>query len=305
MPEPKEEPTSEPKGKGEEPTAEPEPTKPPASPEPAPQELPAPADPFEGRTTEDILKDLQEHRKDDFEAFAQSHRKEAWEEGRRQGQGEGTKAFEAEKEKWAQEQQDIRTFDHYSAMADSDDPEHQEQFAKAMRKPQVKEAYDRGEKLRKGPDIQDVVTNAVTNAVGGAMTDVYQTLKNDPLLKDMTEEDHLGIRNEVHEQAQQLKAQGQEPRPYTELVKRYCELIIERGTAAGRIADDDTRLQEAKEDGRREAYDELGIEYPADEIKGRKPGRLPTPDELDEMSVEQLVELEKKGELDKSLAGHK
>lgn len=291
MPKPKS-PSSDPEAKGAEqqqppPEIEEAAPSPEAGVEEPPDETPS-ADPFEGRTTEDILKSLQEHRQDDFGAFTQEH----WEKGRRQGQGEGTKQFKAEREKWEQEEKDTRTFDHFAAMRDSDDLDQSEQYAKAMRDPKIKDSYDRGEKLRKGPDATEVVANGINQA----MTSVYQPLRDHPHLKGMTQEEHNALYEEFRGK----------PEPFTQLVQRYCELIVEKGTAAGGIQDTDKKIRDATEAGRREAYDEMGVQYPASEITGGAPrGRLPTKDELDGMTQEEINELERQGKLDKILAGRK
>ena len=129
------------------------------------------------------------------------------------------------------------------------------------------------------------------------MNAVYLPLRNHPLLKDMTEEDH----NDIYE-----GFKGK-PEPFPQLVKRYCELIAERGTAAGRIAEDAKQLKDAKEEGREAAYDEMGLQYPGPEIEDGgtpPPSKLPTKKELDGMSQEEINELEREGKLDKILAGH-
>jgi hypothetical protein len=263
MPKPKEEPTSEPKDK-EEPQAEPEPTKEPASPEPEPQEPPAPtADPFEGRTFEEVRAALEERYPDDLKTFTH----EEWEKGRRHGQGEGQKQFEAEKKKWAEEQQALATFDRLEQQrraGEAGDPEAAEQYARATGDPRIRQLYDKGQRLRRGPDQREVVANAV----GGAMTAVYQGLKNRPELHGMTEEQHAEIREQFR----------RDPEPYTKLVSKYCDLIIERGVVEGRTKQDEKTLRDAKEQGRREAFDELGLEYPGEHIEGggSKPeGKLP------------------------------
>ncbi|KPJ51418.1 MAG: hypothetical protein AMJ38_00515 [Dehalococcoidia bacterium DG_22] len=292
MPKPKEEPTSEAKDKDEEPKAELESPEPPASDDAPPQEPPAPpADPFEGRTTEDILTALQTHRKDDLEAFTRGH----WEEGRRRGQGEADRAI--------QEQKDRDTYARLSRLEKSEDPDDIEEYAKAMRDRQTRASYDRGQKLHQGPDAKEVVLNALD----AAMTAVYLPLRQHPALKGMTEEQHKELRDKWHQWAEAEQRAGREADPFTKLVVELNNLIIERGVEAGRIADTDKRLADAKEDGRREAYDELGIEYAPAHIEGggASHGREISKADLDGLSLEETRQLERAGKLDKVLRGEK
>jgi len=210
------------------------------------------ADPFEGRTTEDILKGLAEARKDDFEAFTRTN----WEEGRRHGQGEATKQLEADNKKRTIEGQALATFDHWERKRLSDDPYETQEFAKAIDHPEVRAAYDLGKKLKQGPPVGEVIQQNLR----AAMDSIFEPLKNHPTLKEMTDQEHNAIYEEF---------KGQ-PDPFTQFTKRYCELIIERGIAAGRTKDGAKSLQDAREEGRREAYDEAGLEYPGEPVEGRK-----------------------------------
>jgi len=162
-----------------------------------------------------------------------------------------------------------------------------------MGDPKVEEVYKRGRSAKQGPGAEEIATRAVNEA----MTQAWKPLKEHPFLKEMTDQDHLAIYEEF---------KGQ-PEPYMKFLRKYCELIIERGTAAGVIAENDKRVKDAKEQGRRDAYDEMGLQYPGPEIEpsGAPRGRLPTKDELDGMSQEEINELERLGKLDKILAGHK
>lgn len=236
---------------------------------------------------------LREHPrfKEDWESLTvaqQEERSKAY----REGQAAASKEFDANKRKWGAEQQALATFDHWEAKRNSDDPYETQEFAKAIASPEVEAAYQMGKKLRQGPSTQEVAERAIH----GAMDSVYQPLKKHPLLKDMTEEEH---------QALVTSPDKNDPQPFTTLVNKYCELVIERGIAAGRKKDDAKSLQEAREEGRREAYDEAGLEYPGDPIEGKKPERLPTKAEVGKMSVDELRRLDREGKLDKILAAHK
>jgi len=171
----------------------------------------------------------------------------------REGQSAAGKQLDADKKKWAVEQQALATFDHWERKRKSDDPYENQEFAQAIGNPEVRQAYDQGQTIRRGPSSQEVGERAIH----GAMDSVYQPLKKHPLLKDMTEEEH---------QALVMSPDKNDPQPFTTLVNKYCELVIERGIAAGRTK----ALQDAREEGRREAYDEAGLEYPGEPVEGRK-----------------------------------
>ena len=287
----------------------PKPKTPTLDPEVQPQEqeqvIEQPASPAEAEVVEQrgdeipelpeevTFQQLREHPrfKGDWEnltAAQQEERNEAY----RKGQEAASKEFDANKKKWGAEQQALATYDHWEAKRNSDDPYETQEFAKAIASPEVEAAYQMGKKLRQGPSTQEVAERAIY----GAMDSVYQPLKKHPLLKDMSEEEH---------QALVTSPDKNDPQPFTTLVNKYCELVIERGIAAGRTKDNAKSLQEAREEGRREAYDEAGLEYPGDPIEGHKPERQPTKAEVGKMSVDELRKLDREGKLDKILAAHK
>lgn len=248
-------------------------------------------DPLDGVT----FQQLQEYPRfqEDWENLTAAQKEER-EKAYRDGQSAGAKQADEKTREYAARQEVIETFDDLERKRLSQDPDEVQEYANAMGNPKAKEAYERGRSAKQGPGAEEIATNAV----GAAMTEVYQPLKQHPLLKDMTEEEHAALREEVKDQ----------PQPFTTLAKKYCELIIERGTAASRIADDAKQLKDATEQGRRDAYDEMGLNYPGPEIEGggAPPGRkLPTKEELGGKSTEEIAELERTGDLDKILAGRK
>jgi hypothetical protein len=257
------------------------------SPEAEAGELPdeTTADPFEGRTTEDILKGLAEARRDDFEAFTRTN----WEEGRRHGQGEATKQLDADKKRWGVEQQALATFDHWEAKRNSEDPYETQEFAKAIASPEVEAAYQMGKKLRQGPSSQEIAERAQFEIMTNVDAHLDERLSKQGALSD-------------EEKGRIDKAKF---KTIGELIAAKTDLIADRGIAAGRIKDDAKSLQEAREEGRREAYDEAGLEYPGDPIEGHKPERQPTKAEVGKMSVDELRKLDREGKLDKILAAHK
>jgi len=257
-------------------------------------------DPLAGLTTEQ----LREHPLFvEASADLTAAQKEAREKAYRDGQSAGAKQADEDARQWAAQQEAIKVFDDLEQKRVSQDPDDLQEYANAMGNPKAKEAYERGRSAKQGPGAEEIATNAV----GAAMTEVYQSLKQHPLLKDMTEEEHTALREKWHDWAQAEKAQGRDPDPYTKLIGNLNELIAERGTAAGRIAEDAKQLKDAKEEGRRDAYDEMGLQYPGPEIEdgGTPPSqKLPTKKELDGMTQEQINELEREGKLDEILAGH-
>lgn len=196
-----------------------------------------PTDPFEGRTTEDILKQLQEHRGDDFKAFTS----EEWEKGRRQGQGEGTKAFNAEKEKWQAEEQAVRTFDHFARLRDSEDPRDHDEFTKAMRTPKVKGAFDAGEKLRSAPSGEDVEKLKIDLAAD-VLSDVFQGIQGLPEFKELSDADKASVAFDK----------------FTLAAPRVLAMVktIIKGGRAGVTTE---TLAKAKQEGRKELLDEMGL----------------------------------------------
>jgi len=257
------------------------------SPEAEAGELPdeTTADPFEGRTTEDILKGLAEARRDDFEAFTRTN----WEEGRRHGQGEATKQLDADKKRWGVEQQALATYDHWEAKRLSDDPYENQEYAKAIGSPEVEAAYQQGRNLRRGPSSQEIAERAQFEIMTNVDAHLDERLSKQGALSD-------------EEKGRIDKAKF---KTIGELIAAKTDLIADRGIAAGRIKDDAKSLQEAREEGRREAYDEAGLEYPGDPIEGHKPERQPTKAEVGKMSVDELRKLDREGKLDKILAAHK
>jgi hypothetical protein len=222
---------------------------------------------------------------DNLTAAQKEERNEAY----RKGQSDGAKEANAKLKEAGEIERAVAAFDHWEAKRNSDDPYETQEFAKAIAKPEVEAAYQMGKRLRQGPSAEQVKKAAhieVLDAMNTFLDEVVE--KQGPLsdaekkLLDRTNFPTLG-----------------------ELTTRKVELAIERGIAAGLTKDDAKKLQDAREEGHREAYDEIGLEYPGEPVEGKKPERLPTKDELDKLSVDQVRKLQREGKLDKILAKHK
>jgi len=232
-------------------------------------------DPLAGAT----FQQLQEHPhfKEDWESLTAAQKEER-EKAYRDGQSAGAKQADEKTREYVAAQEAIKVFDDLEQKRLSQDPDDLQEYANAMGDPKKEEAYKRGRSAKQGPGAEEIATRAIHEA----MTEVYQPLKQHLLLKDMTEEEHKAIRGEF----------AGKPQPLTALIKRYHELIIERGTAAGRKDEDAKQLKDAKDEGRREAYDEMGLKYPADEIEGGKPAKRSTVDELRKKYADGDIETE-------------
>jgi len=229
--------------------------------------------------------------KEDWDNLTRAQKEER-EKAYRDGQSAAGKQLDADKRRWGAEQQALATFDHWEAKRLSEDPYENQEYAKAIGSPEVEAAYQMGKKLRQGPSSQEIAERAQFEVMTNVNTHLDERLGKQGALSD--EE-----KGRVDPAA--FKTIG-------ELTTAKVDLTIERGIAAGRIKDDAKRLQDAREEGRREAYDEAGLEYPGEpaEGKGHKPPeKLPTKDEVDKMSVEEVRKLQREGKLDKILVGHK
>ena len=198
---------------------------------------------------------LQQHPKfkedwDNLTRTQQEERSKAY----RDGQAAASKEFDANKRKWGVEQQALATFDHWEAKRRSEDPYETQEFAKAIASPEVEAAYQMGKKLRQGPSSQDIAERAQFEIMSNVDTHLDEKLSKQGALSD----DEKGRIDKA-----KFKTIG-------ELTAAKVDLAIERGIAAGRKKDDAKSLQEAREEGRREAYDEAGLEYPGEPIEGRK-----------------------------------
>jgi len=264
---PKKAPTAEPETKGEEQEPvipEPEPASP-AEAEVQGQRGEETPDPLEGVT----FQQLQEHPryKEDWNNLTAAQKEER-EKAYRDGQSAGAKQADAQARQWAAQQEAIKAFESLEQKriaGAAGDPDAAAEYANAMGDPKAKETYERGRSAKQGPGAQEIATTAVNEAMSAA----FQPLKDHPALKGMTAEEHQAI----HE-----GFKGQE-QPYVKFFHKYCELIIEKGIAAGRMADDDERIQAAKDERERELLDELGIKYSPEEIKGHT-GRGPDHDRV-------------------------
>jgi len=233
---------------------------------------------------------LQQHPrfKEDWDNLTRAQKEER-EKAYREGQSAAGKQLEADKKRWSVEQQALATFDHWEAKRQSEDPYETQEYAKAIGNPEVEAAYQMGKRLRQGPSSQDIAERAQFEVMTNVNSHLDERLSKQGALSD--EE-----KGRVDPAA--FKTIG-------ELTTAKVDLAIERGIAAGRIKDDAKRLQDAREEGRREAYDEVGLEYPGEPVEGKKPKpeKLPTKDEVGKMSIDQVRKLEREGKLDKILAG--
>ena len=198
---------------------------------------------------------LQQHPKfkedwDNLTRTQQEERSKAY----RDGQAAASKEFDANKRKWGVEQQALAIFDHWERKRLSDDPYETQEFAKAIDRPEVRAAYDQGQAIRRGPSSQDIAERAQFEIMSNVDTHLDEKLSKQGALSD----DEKGRIDKA-----KFKTIG-------ELTAAKVDLAIERGIAAGRKKDDAKSLQEAKEEGRREAYDEAGLEYPGEPVEGRK-----------------------------------
>ena len=198
---------------------------------------------------------LQQHPrfKEDWETLTRAQKEER-DEAYRAGQSAAGKQLDADKKKWGIEQQALSTFDHWEAKRLSDDPYETQEYAKAIGNPEVEAAYQVGKKLRQGPSTEEIKKAGHVEVLNAMNVYLDEVVGKQAPLSD-AEKKRLDPVN--------FPTLG-------ELTAGKVGLAIERGIAAGRIKDDAKRLQEAREEGRREAYDEAGLEYPGEPIEGRK-----------------------------------
>lgn len=225
-------------------------------------------------------------------ATQKEERNKAW----REGQSAGAKQASEDARRYAADQNAMATYDQLEQkrrLAVQGDMDAQAEFAEAMGHPDKKELYDRGAQLRMGPSREDIEKD-----IGGRILTSLNVAVDERLSK-------VGeLRDE-----EKAKIERGNFKTFNDLTMAKIDLLIEREVAAGRMADDAKRVKEAKEEGRREAYDEVGLEYPPDELKGGKgvSGRVITKADLDNdrLSQKQLQQLEREGRLDTVLRGGK
>lgn len=273
MPTPKKAATAEaePKGEEQEPTTDPDEASPPEG-EAQEQRGDGTPDPLEGFTAEQLRgHPLFEEASADLTAAQEEERKKAY----REGQSAGAKQADDDARQWAAQEKAIKTFEDLETKrisGEAGDPDAGAEYARAMGDPKAREAYERGRSAKQGPGAQEIADRAEM----AAMNAVFQPLKQHPLLKDMTEEEHEAV----------FESFRGKPQPFTQLVKRYCELVAEKGAAAGVIKENAQKLLDATEQGRREAYDEMGLQYPAERIEGTKPAKPGTADEYRQQHID-------------------
>lgn len=174
-----------------------------------------------------------------------------------EGQSAGAKQADKKTREFAAQQEAIKAFDDLEEKrlaGEAGDPDAGAEYARAMGNPKSREAYARGRAAKQGPGAQEIADRAQFEA----MDAVFKPLKQHPLLKDMTEEEHDAV----------YEGFKGKPAPFTQLIKRYCELIAEKGITAGVKEASEKHDKEVAEGARQKLLDELGMEHSPDTIEG-------------------------------------
>ena len=226
---------------------------------------PVTASPVEGETQEQrgdetpeaqevTFQQLQEdpRYKEDWDNLTRTQ-KEAREASYREGQSAAGRQLDADKKKWAAEQQALATFDSLEKKWGSEDPSEKEEFGRAMRDPKVKESYELGLKIRQGPSHEQIETELIGTIMGGV---------DEELNKRLSKQGELSKDEEARVDKGKFKNLGQ-------LVSAKVDLLVERETAAGVKEASEKHDKEVADTARQNLLDELGLEYSPDEIRGR------------------------------------
>lgn len=170
----------------------------------------------------------------------------------REGQSAAGRQLDADKKKWAAEQQALATFDTLEKQRTSDDPDEQQKFAQSMGNVKTKESYDQGLKIRQGPSHEQIEAELISNIMGGV---------DDSLNERLGKQGELSNDEKARVEKGKFKNLGQ-------LVSAKLDLLVERGTAAGVKEASEKHDKEVADTARQQLLDELGMELPSGEIKG-------------------------------------
>jgi len=277
---------AEPKVEEQEPNQEPETASPPEA-EPQEQRGDETPDPL----AEVTFEQLQEHPrfKEHWENLTRAQ-KEAQEKAWREGQSAGAKQADQSAREYAAQQEAIKAFETLEQKRNSQDPDDLQEYANAMGDPKKKETYERGRAAKQGPSRDQLEAELIITIMGGVDSSLDERLSKQGELSDV-------------EKARVDKGKF---KTLPELTQAKIDLLVERGIAAGVKEASEQHDKEVADTARQELLDELGMEAP-EGIEGKKPKRepLPTKEEVDKMSVDQLRKLEREGKLDKILAKQK
>ena len=253
MPPKKQAATAEPKTEGEEQesTTDPDETSPPEG-ETQEQRGDGTPDPLAGFTAEQLREHpLFEEASADLTAAQKEEREKAY----REGQSAGAKQADVQTKEYVANKEAAETFDRLEQKRVSQDPDDLQEYANAMGDPRTEEAYKRGKGLRQGPSREQVENELIGVIMGGVDSALDERLAKQGTLSD---------EEKARVDHGKFKTLG-------DLTVAKIDLVIERGTDAKVIKENAQKLLDAKDEGRHEAYDEMGLDYPAERIEGTKP----------------------------------
>ena len=172
------------------------------------------------------------------------------------GQGESRKEIAAIRKQDKEEEADRIAFRRLEGMRTSEDPEAADNFRREMADPNTRASYGRGQEAvnRPPPEVAERMRAEVADFF---LNKLDAHLNDRKELQGLSDEEKAGLAKEKHP-------------TFEGFVLAKFDLAVKRGIAAGVSKENTQKLQDAKEEGRREAYDEVGLGQP-DEIKGSKP----------------------------------